>query len=411
MKRFFFVIVLLILLPLEGITKPDKNKDVSFSKNDKIIIASLINLSYLTEGKKGGDKTGVLKIRDKDIIGYINENLKEIENSENSKKADYLIDKIKKYSDNQYFKDYVDGLKDFYSDNLKAYDLYKKWYSVKEGKTGFILIKQKQDKRYGLIIYKQEENKTDDFGKLLDYYKNFISILPIDKEIFLKFPILKKVIFVKPIYSYPGIKNIMLYPPLNSKTIDSERGIIVFEVLNEKREYGKRVEKYLKNIKKSGINREMITNFKIFHLIFHSIGPFYMEDEKSIIVKDRLKEFFYPIEEMKAELLSYLFVDFLIKQGKLEQNGVETNFVIYLLNQKGKKGLYPISRNFLLNYLLDKGGIFMEKNKIILNIQKITPALSLLLSDIVEMEYKGDYVQAQKIIKKYGSFKFEIQGK
>ncbi len=414
-KLFYLLLVVVIFLSLQinGYTKIAENKTEFLSENDKIIIASLINLSYLLQKKTTGIEENIKFLkRDKSgILGYVKDILQEISNLENSKKTDYLIDIIKKNSDNKYFKDYADSIKDFMTNNSKIEEVYKKWYSVEGDKTGFLLIKNGEDKKYKIIIYKINSDKTDKFGKSLNYYQNFVSILPVEKTIFQDFPIVKKVIYAEPIYLDMKIGGILLYPPLNDEITDMARGIIVFEGADEKQEYAKIITKNAGKIDKKDINSEMITKFKIYHLIFHSIGPFFTGDRKSITVKDSLKEFFLPVEEIKTELLSYLFVDFLKKQGELKKEDVETNFMIYLMSQKDKNGLYPIARNFLLNFLLEKGGIVRENNKIILNKQKITPALSLLLKDIIETEYKGDYIKARQLIKKYGVVVFNNREK
>ncbi len=407
MNRFYYlflVIFIVVILPVRGSSVSNKNIDSTeeLTQNDKSLIASLINLSFLLNREQlSAKRINKLKIEDKELIDYIDKFSDKIKNISQSEKVSYLIEKIKE--DDNSFNDYINDFKKIIlNDGGKLDGVYGKWDSFSGNGISFILFPKDKTEKYGVFIYKKDSENGKLFAKELEQYTEFISVLPVKEDDFQKSPILKNIIFAKKIFSNRKINNMFIYPPIDDKTDYMQKGVIVYENGLRFKDYERLGKKYLNEYKNSMINQKVILRLRLYHIIFHSVGPFFIKDKESITIDKPLKELFLSIEEIKAEIMSYLFIDYLIKQEdifKKYYSNIEPNFIIYLSDRKDRRG--SIASDFILNYLLDKGGIKEEGGKKIINKSKFTPLLYLLLKKIINIESEGDYNKAKEILIKY----------
>ena len=135
--------------------------------------------------------------------------------------------------------------------------------------------------------------------------------------------------------------------------------------------------------------------FVIGHENTHSLGP-----NKP---NDKLGKYSHIIEENKADMGSYAFLDLLTKEGyyteELKNKIIVTKIANEFLKVKPKLSQAHRVRTVMQNYYLFKRGSYEIKNgKIHVNIDKVVPAANEMLAEIVRVQIDDEITKAEKYV-------------
>jgi len=157
------------------------------------------------------------------------------------------------------------------------------------------------------------------------------------------------------------------------------------------------------------LNSEDLLKIIYLHHIAHFTIPFEVkqEDEKSFFTGSKLKEFFFAVEEMRADM-NYLVLIAEMDAKELLRDG-ERDRIIYtfilqkmdnLINSKNSKN--KLSSLVLLKSLYSRGGIKVQKNskKIILDIELLIRNIKNLETGLNVLIKKGSYKECSAFFEK-----------
>ena len=135
--------------------------------------------------------------------------------------------------------------------------------------------------------------------------------------------------------------------------------------------------------------------FTIGHENTHSLGP-----SKP---NDKLGKYSHIIEENKADMGSYAFLDLLTKEGYYTEEIKKKIIVTKLANEflKVKPNLSQAHRvrTVMQNYYLFKRGAYEIKDgKIHVNIDKVVPAANEMLAEIIRVQIDDDFAKGEKYV-------------
>jgi len=148
----------------------------------------------------------------------------------------------------------------------------------------------------------------------------------------------------------------------------------------------------------------------LLHEISHGIGPgFITKGKKKTEVRVELKDLYSAIEEAKADVLGMWAFRFLQKKGVFPAGSERKMWVTFLASifrsiRFGIDEAHGKADLLILNYLFEKGAYrFDEKSHTFsVDFNTIEKGVEDLSSHLIEVESKGDYEGARKLIEKYG---------
>ncbi len=160
------------------------------------------------------------------------------------------------------------------------------------------------------------------------------------------------------------------------------------------------------------VDAKAFTGFVTLHEVSHALGPKYVNGSK-IEVRKALKQFYSPIEECKADILS-LYNHKLLRDKKYYNNEyIKKTIATYLpglyRSIRFGTGAHCISNYIQLNYLQTTGAIKVVKGKFVINESIFFDKVAELAKIILDIEAKGDIKAAGDLIAKYGQQTGEIE--
>jgi len=145
--------------------------------------------------------------------------------------------------------------------------------------------------------------------------------------------------------------------------------------------------------------------FTIGHELTHSLGP--MKTAQGLDKKTSLGDFGDAVEEAKADLGSILMSEYFVNVGKYSERQLDEILLTWaagLLSQEppSKDQAHAVRRVAQYNYMREFGAIEFEVNgKLKVNKEKLVPAARAMLTEIIELQLKGDALAAEKFFDKW----------
>ena len=142
-------------------------------------------------------------------------------------------------------------------------------------------------------------------------------------------------------------------------------------------------------------DREAAHLFVIGHENTHSLGP-----KKP---NDKLGKYSHIIEENKADMGGFAFLDILTKEGyyteEIKKKIIVTSLMDNFLKVKPTLSQAHRVRTIMQNYYIFKrGGYEIKDGKVHVNIDKVVPAANEMLKEIVRVQIDDDITKAEKYV-------------
>ena len=150
-------------------------------------------------------------------------------------------------------------------------------------------------------------------------------------------------------------------------------------------------------------------NHTLMHEMSHGVGPGFITVKGiKTEVKKELKETYSKLEECKADVLGMYNNIFMIDKGVYKKDFDKETYITFLAGvfrsvRFGINEAHGGGNAIIYNYLLEKGGYEYNPKveKVMVNIDKIYPAIKDLANKILNIQATGDYKGAKKLIAKY----------
>lgn len=150
-------------------------------------------------------------------------------------------------------------------------------------------------------------------------------------------------------------------------------------------------------------------NHIVLHEMCHGIGPGKITvNGRATTVNKELRDLYSVLEEAKADVVGLYQFPLMIEKGVFAadlRDKLYASFVggIFRSVRFGTSSAHGGANLITLNYLMEKGGVDYDKNsgKFSVNDDQIEAAVRALSHDILMIQAKGDYQQAESFIKKY----------
>ncbi|MCL2027876.1 MAG: Zn-dependent hydrolase [Bacteroidales bacterium] len=138
-----------------------------------------------------------------------------------------------------------------------------------------------------------------------------------------------------------------------------------------------------------------------FHEVAHGMGIKNTVNGKGS-VRHALKEFYAPLEEAKADIMSLFLVNELHNMGEMSEGDVYNNYVtffagIFRSSRFGAASAHGRANMLCLNYFADYGVFERNENGVYsVNVEKMQTAVRDLLAEILIIQGNGDYAAVKK---------------
>jgi hypothetical protein len=148
----------------------------------------------------------------------------------------------------------------------------------------------------------------------------------------------------------------------------------------------------------------------VLHKISHLFGPVVVETaaDKILMSRERLKEYYYAIEEVKADTAAVLHFSAMGGNQSAERRNAKRALTVYILqlvaklsgNLKGREA-HPFLLQF--NHLIINEGIAynLEKSEIVIDFAEAKRSVEHLLNSVIKIEASGSHSAAKKLVKEY----------
>lgn len=145
----------------------------------------------------------------------------------------------------------------------------------------------------------------------------------------------------------------------------------------------------------------------IMHRVSHYSGPIFInqKSDKVVLIKDRLKDLFYYVEEIRAEAAAICNTQVLIDAKLITEEQEKNIYSTYVTSLIGNLITNPESktaRNALtqFNHYIKSGGIIFDlnTNKLKIDKEQFGTSARRLMLQAAQLEVTGNYEEAQQLI-------------
>ncbi|GAB4277145.1 MAG: hypothetical protein Kow0068_00110 [Marinilabiliales bacterium] len=133
-------------------------------------------------------------------------------------------------------------------------------------------------------------------------------------------------------------------------------------------------------------------------------------------VKDEIKEYYYTLNGLKADVLRLLFITKLHELGSDKQKNLENNYITFVGDifrsvRFGTSHFQGEGNMITFNFLMEKGTIVKNKEtgKYKIDFEKMKPALEELAQTIITILVDGNYDAAKELISEKGFIREELK--
>lgn len=151
----------------------------------------------------------------------------------------------------------------------------------------------------------------------------------------------------------------------------------------------------------------------LLHEIAHSLGNDFVLDENGERTETKidvaLRNHSTAVEECKADIGGLYSADVLIAAGVLPEGKRESIAATFLAGifrsvRFGATSAHGMANAIELNWLLEKGGIILDRDgRWRVAPEKFASAVESLLSELLTIQYLGDYQRAEELVGKYAT--------
>jgi len=378
-------------LNIDGLDKESKKLLNNFMKVSKII--EQINTQNL-------DKDIILKLK---------------------KKISNLLIKASTFSTYEEQKKYLYSLSKnilkskFISSNLK-------WMKMEKNKVDIIIEPETKSKKIKTFILLNDLEKSEQVCKYIQNIDKFLENLESSKsQIQIDSSVIPSIIVSNIIFPINLKRYILIKPDCEEYKRKIGYKLIILE--NIMKSYFKHslkpiAQKILTKKNMDLVDFESFFSHVVLHRISHFIGPVIVDSRSNelILVNDSLGNYFYTIEEIKADTIALHNTSVLTKQNFIEEkkaNNIYITHIITLLEKLRNEPEKEINKAYLiqLNYLLKKGGIVFNINnrKLLITSKKIKDTIKELMLKVIEIEKIGSISNAETLINTYSSIPNELK--
>ena len=154
----------------------------------------------------------------------------------------------------------------------------------------------------------------------------------------------------------------------------------------------------------------------LMHELMHGLGPHTITgaDGKPTTVRQALQESSSAFEEAKADISGLWALQKLIDKKVLDKKLQDTIYTTFVASgfrtlRFGATEAHGKGMAMQLNYLIDKGGVVIDKDgRFAVNAKLIFGAVASLTRDIMEIQARGDHAAAKAMLEKYGALRPEM---
>ena len=158
-------------------------------------------------------------------------------------------------------------------------------------------------------------------------------------------------------------------------------------------------------------------NHTLMHEMSHGVGPgFITVSGVKTEVKKELKETYSKLEECKADILGMYNNIFMIEKGVYKKDFDKETYITFLAGvfrsvRFGIDEAHGGGTAIIYNYLLENGGYQYNSKteKVMVNFDKIYPALKDLAHKILMIQATGDYEGAKNLIARYAVYSTSME--
>ena len=154
----------------------------------------------------------------------------------------------------------------------------------------------------------------------------------------------------------------------------------------------------------------------LMHELMHGLGPHSIQvDGKDTTVRQALKEASSAFEEAKADISGLWALQYLVDKGVIDKSMEQTMYDTYLASsfrtlRFGIGEAHGKGMAMQLNWLLDHGGVRVNRDGTFAVVpDKIRPAVTALVTEIMTIQAHGDYAAAKNMLDKLGVLRPEAQ--
>ena len=172
---------------------------------------------------------------------------------------------------------------------------------------------------------------------------------------------------------------------------------------------------FLPKKKRSLVTREAFVTNVLMHELSHTLGVEYVVGQEGTTVRRALKERYPPIEEAKADVVGIYNLQYLTKAGIFTKWETEESYNTYLAGilrsiRFGADEAHGLGTAVQLNYIMNAGGIVFNPKTGVFSIskKKFESAITMLVTELLEIEGTGDYRRAGELLDANGSLTPEV---
>jgi hypothetical protein len=163
------------------------------------------------------------------------------------------------------------------------------------------------------------------------------------------------------------------------------------------------------------VDRKAFIDFVTLHEVSHTLGRGYVFGNDSLSVRRALKDRYSAIEEAKADVLGLHNNQYFLDKGLIVPESFRRSIVTYVVGlfrslRFGANEAHGQANLIQLNFLHEKGGVTIEKDgKVSIDDKRVRKAIEELARLILMIEAEGNYDEAGKMIRSYGSMNSDIE--
>lgn len=258
--------------------------------------------------------------------------------------------------------------------------------------------------RYGLLIDKMKANTTR------KYYS-------ISSSTSFRYPFL-----IADLLQTTGTgRSVLTYPPIQKDAKQHQIKIIILR--NVTRYFFKEIlrpvaEKVFPSRLAKLVDFKSYFSNIIMHKIAHFLGPYFTrsKSEEPELIRNKLKDLFLCIEEIKADTVALSNTSLLIKEkilSKQKENRIYTTYITHLLAKvRQNKDLVENDPYLVqINYFLKNQGLVFSlgNQELLINFDRLKREIRKCMDMVLTIEQSGNYPGAKKFIKNYSVIPQELK--
>ncbi len=329
------------------------------------------------------------------------------------RRAARLLKKAALLSTDTLQKEYLEALSaDIKSNNFSS--SASKWLNQTDHKLDIIIKPEphKNSKKLDIFLLVKHEEYSKTAKKYISVMDKMLGKIPLREELVPFDASLISPIIVSDVVS-PLKKNqfMLVFPDDSIKTGTNKFKILIFRNILETyfNDFLKPLSLQIFTKKQAELVdfNSYLTNI-ILHRLSHYFGPIFLEQESDrvVLIKDKLKDLFYCLEEIRAEATALYSIRTLVDDKLLSEDQDKNIYATYLVSLFKRISADPKSKTgtaalIQLNQHLRSGAVTFDLNskKMKMDKEQMEKSVMRLALSATRVEKTGDYEEAQRLIK------------